>query len=338
MHRSKAQDVSPAQKVAFLKHPESYQERPPRVEIVETHMAWVFLAGRYAYKLKKPVRYNYLDFSTVEARRRDAEEEVRLNRRLAEDVYLAAVPLVLDAQGRMQLEGEGAVLDWLVKMRRLPADRMLDRALKRWTLTEAEVQRVAQKLAAFYRSAAVVPLSPEDYRGRFEQDVCASAQMLSTSSYKVARQLVEEALSAQRAFLEDQVLLLEARAGKVVEAHGDLRPDHVCLEEPEPVIFDCLAFNRDLRLLDPADELAFLAMECERLGAPFVGRIAFETYEDVMGDRLSEELIRFYKSYRAGLRARLSIRHLSDADVRAPATRWRAQSEAYLRQAISYLE
>ena len=97
--------------------------------MIETHMSWVYLTDRHAYKLKKPVRYDYLDFSTLEARRQNCEDEIRLNRRLAPDVYLAAIPLTVDAEGGLRLDGTGAVVDWLVKMRRLPADQMMDRAI-----------------------------------------------------------------------------------------------------------------------------------------------------------------------------------------------------------------
>lgn len=112
-------------KVAFLRSPDAYADSPPTVQVTETHMSWVFLAGQLAYKLKKPVRYEFLDFSTVEARRKNCEREVELNRRLAGDVYCGVVPLVINSDGRLQLEGQGNIVDWLVKMRRLPAHQML---------------------------------------------------------------------------------------------------------------------------------------------------------------------------------------------------------------------
>src|SRR5262249_4067578 len=122
------------QKIAFLSRPEAYPEPTRRVEMKETHMSWVFLTDTKAWKLKKPVRYDFLDFSTREARRRDCEEELRLNRRLAPDVYYGIAPLTIDPQGGMRLAGAGETIDWLVRMRRLPADRMLDWAIANQTV------------------------------------------------------------------------------------------------------------------------------------------------------------------------------------------------------------
>lgn len=113
-------------KVACLSRPEIYPERPAAVEVVQTHMSFVFLTGSYAYKLKKPVRYHFLDFSTLEARYRDCQEEVRLNRRLARDVYLGVVPLTLAPQGGLRLGGDGEPVEWLVQMRQLPKRLMLE--------------------------------------------------------------------------------------------------------------------------------------------------------------------------------------------------------------------
>ena len=124
-----------AEKVAFLCRPEAYASRPTRVELKETHMSCLFLTDRHVWKLKKPARYDYLDFSTVEARKADCELEVELNRRLAPDVYLGVVPLVSDPHGRMHIGGEGRIIDWLVVMRRLPEDRMLDAAIHAHTVS-----------------------------------------------------------------------------------------------------------------------------------------------------------------------------------------------------------
>lgn len=128
-----------AQKVAALCRRETYSDAPTRIEVVETHMSFVFLTTDYAYKLKKPVRYDFLDFSTRELRRRSCEEELRLNQRLAPGVYLGLVSLHLGPNGRMRLGGDGEIVEWLVQMRRLPQDRMLDERIRRGTLGDHEI-------------------------------------------------------------------------------------------------------------------------------------------------------------------------------------------------------
>ena len=162
--------VSLATKVAFLSRPDIYPQRSARVDAIETHMSWVFLTDSRVYKLKKPVCYDYLDFSTVEARRADCMAEVRLNRRLAPDVYLGVVPLELGVQG-LHLDRGGVPVDWLVEMRRLPADRMLDQALRAGTADPEDLARVASRLSRFYASAPRIPMQPAEYRRRLKRDL-----------------------------------------------------------------------------------------------------------------------------------------------------------------------
>lgn len=327
-------DVELAAKVAFLKRPDSYEEEPSLrvVEALETHLAWVFLTGRYAYKLKKPVRYPFLDFTTLAARRQDALDEVRLNQRLAAGVYLDVVPLTLDDAGRLGLDpqGGGAPVDWLVKMRRLPRDRMLDHAIAAETVEATALHAVMELLVTFYRGAPPVPFSPAAYRLRFQEEIAADTRALAEPRYSLPGDLIARTAAAQRAFLERRADLLDARASgeRIVEGHGDLRPEHVCLGPP-PVIIDCVEFNREFRLLDPADELAYLAMECERLGAPGAGASLLASYTTLSGDRPPERLIHFYQSVRATLRAKLAAWHLDDRTVRYP-SQWYNRANGYL--------
>ncbi len=323
-------------KVGLLRRPATYPDAPGRVDVVETHMSWVFLTDRYAYKMKKPVRYDFLDFSTLALRRRDCEEEVRLNRRLAPDVYLGTVPLTRDASGNLHLGGEGEVVEWLVKMRRLPAERMLDHMIRQRSVQEADVRELALLLARFYRGCPPVELSAEQYRAGFTNALQLTLRELSVPDYALPRRLVGQLHAAQAHFLSREAGLFDARveAGKIVEGHGDLRPEHICLT-PEPVIIDCLEFNRRLRIVDPVDELAFLAMECERLDAPRVGDWLFQTYVQVTHDQPAARLVYFYKMFRACLRARFAIAHVRELE-KQDWPKWQHSAAEYLRLAEDY--
>ena len=325
-------------RIAFLRQPQTYPEKPARVETIETHMSWVFLTPQHAFKLKKPVRYDYLDFSTVAARKKNCEEERRLNQRLAPGVYLNVIPLTLDSDGAMRLGEPGEILDWLVMMRRLPALRMLDSLIRQQALEPADMHAVAEVLAHFYRESVMIEIGGEEYRRQYEHKVRINYEALSDPAYGLSASLVKTVHEAQIEFLNTAPELLERRAmdGRIVEGHGDLRPEHVCVESP-PVIFDRLEFSHAFRLIDPADELAFLAMECERLGAPQVEVELFGAYRRVTGDYPPPQLVFFYKMQRACLRARLAIWHVHD---HAPSTwpRWRAVAEEYLRLAEGYRE
>lgn len=325
-----------AEKVAFLRRPQAYPEAPRRVEAIETHMSWVFLTADLAHKLKKPVRYRYFDFRSLEARRRNCEAEVRLNRRLAPAVYLGTVPLVIDVDGSLHIDGEGEPVDWLVRMRRLPSARMLDRAIRDGTVGAGQIEAVAKLLAAFFQAASPEPIRPRTFRRRLEDSIAESAQELLDPAFDLPAERVSRVRDRLRETLNARSALFDGRiaAGHVVEGHGDLRPEHVCLG-PDPAVIDCLEFRRELRVLDWADELAFLAMECERLGAPETGAAILDACCRHLGDAPPPALIGFYKAQRAFLRARLSILHLRDHEVRNMEV-WRPRALQYLTLAETY--
>lgn len=323
-------------KVEFLLRPSSYPEPTRKVEPRETHMSWVFLTEQYAYKLKKPVRYPFLDFSTIELRQRNCEEEVRLNRRLAPDVYLGVVALGLDDAGRLCLGG-GRPVDWLVKMRRLPAERTLDYVIKASRVREEDIGVLARRLAAFYRDAAKSTIGASDYRDLFHTDIAANEAVLIRPGYMLPAPLIGNIGAAQKQYLLVHGDRLDRRVHekRIVEGHGDLRPEHIYLGA-DPLITDCLEFNPQLRIIDPADELAYLAIECEREGAPQVGPLLFQAYGEASGDFPPSDLVAFYKSYRALLRAKIAISHLDELDPRN-STKWRERARAYLELGQNYI-
>lgn len=328
-------DIDIGAKLSFLRQPGAYPERPAQVSALETHMSWVFLTEQHAYKLKKPVRWEFLDFSTIAARRRDCEAEVHLNRRLAADVYLDVVPLTADA-GRLAIDGRGHVADWLVKMRRLPRERMLDSLIARGEARPADLQPLIALLARFYASAGAIRDDSEDFPRRLRASAQANAAALAAHPRLLPAERVGTVLAAQMALLEREPELFRQRMrdGRIVEGHGDLRPEHVCLEAM-PVIIDCLEFNRDFRILDCADDLAFLALECERLGSVALSDAIFDFYGQESGDRPPQRLVDFYKSCRACLRAKLALWHLRDGETVA-ADGWVALARDYLALAEKY--
>lgn len=331
-------DIDISTKIAFLRQPSSYKENPARVETVQTHMSWIFLTERFVYKLKRPVRLDFLDFSTLERRRLNCLEELRLNRRLAADIYLEVIALTVGESGKLELGGEGEPVDWLVKMRRLPRESMLDRVIARRQVEHSDVREVARVLAAFYRQAKPEVLATDEYLWQFQLEVKANDRALSEPEYFLPEKQIGLISKALLNYLSRARTVFDARvrSHRIIEAHGDLRPEHICLLDP-PVIIDCLEFNRRLRVLDVADELGFLAMECEHAGAAFIGPVLFETYWQCSGDDPPSLLVCFYKAYRAQMRAKLSVWHLKDCDC-AEQEKWLRHTRAYLRLAASYAE
>jgi aminoglycoside phosphotransferase family enzyme len=330
-----ATDIPIEAKVSFLRRPDAYPDPSETIDVVETHLSWVFLGTR-VYKFKKPVRYAFLDFTTLELRRQNCEREVNLNRRLAPEVYLGVVPLTLESTGELKIDGKGNTVEWLVEMKRLPADRMLDASIRAGTVTQHDIQTLVRRLVSFYRNAERVATDAQAYRASFATGVTSNRAELLQPRYGLPSAPIERVTAAQLRFLERQGAALDERArdNRIVDAHGDLRPEHIFLND-EPKIIDCLEFKREFRLLDPVDELSFLAMECERLGAGGIGDRILGGYLAASGDAPPDRLVWFYKAYRACLRAKIAIWHIADHEIR-DTEKWRKRASDYLALAERY--
>jgi aminoglycoside phosphotransferase family enzyme len=311
--------------VQALSSPTAWPEPTSAVEVRPTHMSMVFLLDTVVYKLKKPVKFGRVDFLRASARRANCFEELRINRELAgPGVYLDVVPVSED--GRV---GGSPAAEWLVKMRRLPDAGLLDRVLAAGPAPEALVDVIATTLAHFYASRT--PEALADPIARARQSLASDLAVLAEPSLgpDPARARVIGAILHR--WLDRAGPLLAARVtdGRFVEGHGDLRPEHICLTPP--VILDRLEFDRDLRVVDLADEVAFLGMECERLGDTRVREQVSAAIARVCGDAPPADLSGYYAASRAILRARQAIGHLLDGPIAPPdRTRWRRRATEYL--------
>jgi aminoglycoside phosphotransferase family enzyme len=319
-----------AAKVEFLSRPAAYGVAPNcQVTRRETHMSWVFLVGDKVYKLKKPVRFSYLDFSTRAKREAACRAELSLNRRLAPDVYLAVVALVVTPQG-LAIGGAGCVVDWLVVMRRLDDRFALDELILQRRLDRHQLQGLITTLGRFYRRAKPVAIAPAAHLCEWHKRLLENQRILLDPRFVLPRGLVRRADRAQRRFLDQHSDLLAQRVSKrrVIDGHGDLRPEHVWLNDRVRVI-DCLEFNDRLRAIDPFDEIAFLGLECTRLGAEWADHYLRRVMAHMLHDEVPPELFLFYRCYRACLRARLAIAHLFEAHPRTP-EKWPSLAWTYL--------
>ncbi len=296
-------------------------------------MPWVFLAGNKALKLKKPVRFPYLDFSTLEKRHAACLAEVALNRRLAPGVYERIAPITL-SDGKLSIDGRGEIVDWLVVMKRLDDSGTLEHALREGPLRVHELEALIAVLARFYRRCLRVPIPPALLLSYWRKNLSENRRILLGPRSPLSVSAVHFVDRMQTKILAAKGHLIAARARHrhIVDGHGDLRPEHIWLGPPV-LIIDCLEFNRRLRTVDPLEEIAYLCLECDQLGGePYADYIKQRAIKVLQGE-VSEELFAFYRCYRATLRARLAVAHLLEPNPRTPA-KWPRLGRDYLDLAV----
>lgn len=305
---------------------------------IQTHLAHVFLTADRAWKLKKPNALPGFDYRSLAAREYACHEELRLNRELAgPEVYLGVRPLLreLDGTFRLGADGAGVVVDWLVEMRRLPADRMLDTMLSLGEVLRAsDLAALSYRLFTFYASQQKKPPRPGVYRTHLRHEMALSRRHLTEMAawLDVADlgRLTAMGVAAVDAAAPD-IAAREAK-GLVLEGHGDLRPEHICMTQP-PVIFDRIEAAPALRIVDIGDEIGFLSMECRLLGAPDIGPHIIAQLDTAGFPPPPARLDRVYTLFRALIRARLAADHLRAAAPRGGPGHWIARARRYLEEA-----
>ena len=301
----------------------------PGDELIETHFAYVLLAGERAWKLRRPVQRDPMDYGTLGARRLGSESDVRLNRRLAPGVYLGVRALTC-LDGRFAIGGDGPVVDWLVEMRRLDRSRMLDVMLAQGHVSPRDLASVAALLADFYLHEPSAVPDGTMLVGRLTAQVAANHRVLATIDAPRAVRLRDaqmNALASQRPEFDER-----ATHGCVIEAHGDLRPEHVVLTHP-PVVIDCLEFDRNLRVLDRAEELEYFVLDGERIGQGAACREIARQCLERLGDTAPAGLLQFYRSHRAATRAKLYAWRAGEPDDGSPAL-WTESAARFLGVAL----
>lgn len=304
--------------VRDLLRPEAYPWRPDMVDRVETHVSWVFLAGDRVVKIKRPVDLGFVDHTTLEARRQSCEDEVRLNRRLTDGVYLGMVPIARE-NDELVVDGPGEPVEWATLMRRLPADRMLDALLETGAAPHDVAERLADRLVGFHQHG-----SPQ-CGGTPEQQANDAMSVVIDNLDELQPLMVERPFGAELGMIDaavrtfvterEDLLLQRARDGWIREGHGDLRAEHICLEQDGAVqVFDCVEFSKPLRCADVASDLAFLLMDLDRLGASRddVGHVLVR-YRDA-GVDLPPALVGLYWIHRALVRAKVDAIRMAESN------------------------
>jgi uncharacterized protein len=307
------------------------------VHLLQTHIGWIYLVADFAFKLKKRVKFDFLDFTTLEQRHWACEREINLNRRLCPELYIGLQPVLELPGGTRRVDltplGNSAVpdvearsgakvIDWAVWMKRLPESRMLDLLLDRNLVSVAQVEQMAAVLGDFYRThrGLISPNGLGDFdavSANVEENLREGKELASDILSQGSLGLID---SRARHFLQRHGEMIRQRAahGFVVDGHGDLRSENICLpENAAPVFFDCIEFNDRFRICDSALDIAFLAMDLESRGHESLSRAFLDKYRSVCDATLPSRLLDFYLGYRAFVKAKVAAWIARDAAVEA---------------------
>ena len=312
-----------------------YEHPTTEIVVLQTHISWVVLTGPYAYKIKKPVNLGFVDFSTLAKRHFFCQEELRLNRRLAPQLYLEVVAMSGTPE-RPQFHGTGAPIEYAVKMAQFAQDTLLSHLIDVGQLQVSHIDRLAHEVSAFHaRIATADPLSRFGTPEVIYQPVQENFQHLFDAIDDPVRQAHARALEdwCQRTFAARRpTFVARKRDGFVRECHGDLHLGNMILRDDEVVIFDCIEFNDTLRWIDVASDVAFLTMDLEDRGRPDLAHRFLNAYLEATGDYGLLVLLPFYLTYRATVRAKV-------AGIRLGQSHLSPEEAAHVRQAFgSYLD
>jgi aminoglycoside phosphotransferase family enzyme/predicted kinase len=321
---------------------DAYPEQTNSVELLQTHVSWIFLTDSHAYKVKKPVNFGFLNFSTIDRRRFYCNEEVRLNRRLCPDIYERVVEL-REISGGAAFHGDGQVIDYAVKMKRLPAERMLDRLVDNGLVSAADMRTVARAIAEFHNTAATTPAISEfghldrimfNWQENFDQMAAFEDSTLSAEERELIR-------GWGSSFTERNAELFSRRVedGFIRECDGDIHLENICMHDGKVCIFDCIEFNDRFRYCDTAADVAFLLMDLDFHGRRDLADEVIIAYRAASGDSGMADLIDFYKLYRAFIRGKVESLLFHDTGVdQMERDRARAKAIRYFRLARGYIE
>jgi aminoglycoside phosphotransferase family enzyme len=326
------------QVVEALMKPEAYDEESGDIELVQTHISFVFLTRRFVYKVKKAVDFGFLDFTTLEKRRFFCEKELELNRRLCGDMYLEVVPI--NKSDAIKIKGEGETVEYAVKMKRMPQERMMSKLIEENKVDDRLVDRIAKIIAEFHSKAETnrrisefgsLTIIETNWKENFAQTEEYIGKTISAEDFKLIRERVED-------FMKNNVSLFEKRMaeGRVRDCHGDIHSGNIFVTDGV-YIFDAIEFNERFRYSDVAADVAFLVMDLDFRERIESSSFFIERYVEYSGDQELTKLLPFYKCYRAYVRGKVVSFKLKDPNVSSEdKSATTEEAKAYFKLAFTY--
>ncbi len=305
--------------IEAMQQADFYPHAVDRITMLQTHAAWVFLTGEFAYKLKKPVDFGFLDFSTLAKRQYFCAEELRLNQRLAADLYLEVLPISEDSNGCFSLGDSNNICDYCLKMRQFPQSDLLGERLQKNCFHPQWMDALAENIACFHaQSGASADARHYGQKNILQQHIHASLDVAAQHLDRViGKSALQELRQRSKMQIEQHAKLFGKRiaAGRIRDCHGDLHLGNIALLHGQPLVFDCIEFNAEYRIIDTLNDAAFLIMDCQARGHPELAFRFLSRYLEFSGDYAGIPLLPLFLCYRAGVRGKVACLLADDADI-----------------------
>jgi len=324
--------------VEALMKPEAYDEEPGQIELAQTHISFVFLTKNFVYKVKKAVDLGFLDFTTLEKRRFFCEKELELNRRLCGDMYLEVVPI--NRSNTIKIKGEGETVEYAVKMKRMPQEKMMSQLLEENKVDSKLVDRIAKIVADFHSKAKTnrrisefgsLAIIETNWKENFEQTQEFVGKTISMKKFKLIRERIDDFMKRNLFFFEKRIA-----EDRVRDCHGDIHSGNIFVTD-RIYVFDAIEFNERFRYSDVASDIAFLAMDLDFKERTDLSNFFVRRYVEYSGDQESMKLLPFYECYRAYVRGKVTSFKLKDPSVGSEEKRAATkEAKAYFKLATTY--
>lgn len=323
--------------IKFLKNPKSYPYPVKKVKHLETYISDIFLTGKYAYKIKKPVNYGYLDFTTLAKRKFFSFQELKLNRRLSPKMYLDVLPL-REKNGKLKLGNHGKIIEYVLKMKEIPQKYLMNQLLKRGKINQKIIDQLAKIIAKFHRqtitskkisSFGSLKVIKKNWQENFLQTRQFIGKTISKDDFDFIKKSIEKFIVKNKKLFQQRV-----KDKKIRDCHGDLHTGNIFIMPKKIFIFDCIEFNDRFRYQDVANEIAFLTMDLDFLGRNDLGEFFLKRYLYYSADKINKKLLLFYKCYRAYIKGKVMSFSLNQFSKR----KYLSKIKKYFQLAKKYVE
>ena len=325
-----------------LLNPEFLLDKTKKVSLIQTHISLVFLTDEFVYKIKKPVNFGFLDFSTLKKRHYYCHQEIMLNRRLSKDTYIDVLPILYDGKNYRMGAGKGRIVEYAVKMKRLPDEMLMKSMFFGGNLTVEHLKKIARVLARFHRTARNSLNidkfgEPEMFKINTDENFVQIQKYIGMTiqqrDFDTLSQWTENFYNSNRLLFISRI-----NSKKIRDCHGDLHMEHICLTE-NLSIFDCIEFNSRFRYTDIIADIAFLLMDLEYYGGNRLSEKLWDLYKEIANEHDVNPLLTFYKIYRAIVRGKVNSFQLDDANIgRIKKEEAKETSSKYFKLAMSYIQ